>query len=57
LSGSEVLALTKGKKIIRPDDDDSSTDSRHASSVPSSGPVNKSKPRSGIGDAEPQPGS
>jgi cell division protease FtsH len=57
LSGAEVLALTKGEKIVRPEDDDSSTDSGNASSVPSSGPVNKSKPKGGIGNVEPQPGS
>jgi cell division protease FtsH len=57
LSGAEVLALTKGKKIFRPEDEDSSTDSGHISSVPSSGPLTNKKPRGGIGDAEPQPGS
>ena len=56
LSGDEVNALLKGEKIIRPDEDEPS-DSGRASSVPSSGPAGKKKPRGGIGDAEPQPGS
>ena len=57
LSGSEVLALTKGEKIFRPEDDDTSADSGHTSSVPSSGPTKKRKPRGGIGNVEPQPGN
>jgi cell division protease FtsH len=57
LSGAEVLALTKGEKIFRPEDDDSSTDSGHTSSVPSSGSLNKRKPRGGIAGVEPQPES
>jgi len=56
LSGDEVNALLKGEKIIRPDEDEPS-DSGRASSVPSSGPTGKKKPRGGIGDAEPQPES
>ncbi len=57
LSGEEVNALLKGEKIIRPDEDDEPSDGGRTSSVPSSGPADKSKPKGGIGDAEPQPGS
>ena len=57
LSGAEVNALLKGEPIIRPDEDDESKDGGHMSSVPSSGPAGKNKPKGGIGDAEPQPGS
>jgi cell division protease FtsH len=57
LSGDEVNALLKGEKIVRPESDDSSADSGHKSSVPSSGQAGKSKPKGSIGDAEPQPGS
>jgi len=57
LSGAEVNALLKGEKIVRPDEDDEPSDSGRMSSVPSSGPANKKKPKGGIGDAEPQPGN
>ncbi len=55
LSGAEVKALLKGEPIVRPDEDDEPMDGGHRSSVPSSGSA--SKPKGGIGDAEPQPGS
>lgn len=57
LSGAEVNALLKGEKIIRPDEDDTPSNNGRMSSVPSSGPAGKNKPKGGIGDAEPQPGS
>ena len=57
LSGAEVNALLAGEKIVRPDEDDTSNDSGHTSSVPTSGPASKNKPKGGLGDAEPQPGS
>ena len=57
LSGAEVTALLKGEKIIRPDENDTPSDSGRTSSVPTSGPTKKDKPKGGIGDAEPQPGS
>ena len=57
LSGDEVNALLKGEKILRPDVDDEPTDGGKTSSVPSSGPAGKDKPKGDIGGVEPQPGS
>ena len=60
LSGAEINALLKGEKILRPDIDDEPTDGGKTSSVPSSGPADKSKPegdKGGLGGVEPQPGS
>ncbi|MBT7138797.1 MAG: ATP-dependent metallopeptidase FtsH/Yme1/Tma family protein [Rhodospirillaceae bacterium] len=57
LSGDEVNALLKGEKILRPDIDDEPTDGGKTSSVPTSGPAGKDKPKGDIGGVEPQPGS
>jgi cell division protease FtsH len=57
LSGDEVNALLKGEKILRPDIDDEPTDGGKTSSVPTSGPAGKDKPKGDIGGVEPQPGN
>jgi cell division protease FtsH len=55
LSGEDVSALLRGESIVRPDHDDTPTDTGHKTSVPTSGKV-KDPATVGL-EAEPQPES
>ena len=57
LSGDEIIGLTKGQPIERPDADEPPPDRRGRSSVPSSGSRDNKPDEDGEPDLEPEPQS